>query len=101
MKTEIQKLTSLLQRTFEKYAWHGPSVMETLQNITQDIANNRLNNTHSIIELVAHMTAWRDFVISRLEGNNDFKVTDELNFPVVKDWTQVFTALQQSQTKLL
>jgi uncharacterized damage-inducible protein DinB len=101
MKTEIEKITSLLKRTFERGAWHGPSVKEVLKDIDNDLALKRINNTHSIIELVAHMTSWRRYVINRLQGNNSFVVSDEMNFPKREDWSAVVAELEESQQQLL
>jgi uncharacterized damage-inducible protein DinB len=101
MKSEIERLTSLLQRTFEKNAWHGPAVKEVLEGITGEQALKRIGTTHSIIELVAHMTSWRIFVIRKLQGEDDYKVTDELNFPETTDWPRALRELDESQEKLL
>lgn len=101
MKTEVQKIESLLRHSFEKNAWYGPSLNEVLEGITQTQSETRVNNTHSIIELVAHLTSWRKFVLSRLNGPFDFEVTDGLNFPKVSDWNQVRRDLEESQEKLL
>lgn len=101
MKTETEKIASLLKRTFERGAWHGPSVKEVLNGVGRELALKRLNNTHSIIELVAHMTAWRRYVINRLEGNNSFVVNDEMNFPKREDWDNVLHELEESQQQLL
>src|SRR5687767_9015391 len=101
MKTETQKMSSLLKRTFEKGAWHGPSVKEVLQTVTTATAMNKLPNTHSIIELVAHMTAWRKFVTQKLKGNDVYKVTEDLNFPVATEWLKVVQDLESSQSELL
>lgn len=101
MKTEIQKLTSLLKRTFDKGAWHGPSVTDALQNVNTANAFNRLPNTHSIIELVGHMTSWRIYVTKKLSGDDTFNVTDELNFPASADWGKTLKALEASQRQLL
>jgi uncharacterized damage-inducible protein DinB len=101
MKTETEKITSLLKRTFERGAWHGPSVKEALKDINSELALKRLNNTHSIIELVAHMTSWRRYVINRLQGNNSFVVSDEMNFPKRNDWNNVLAELEEAQQQLL
>lgn len=100
MKSETEKIVSLLKRSFDKGAWHGPSVRETLATITSETSSSRLHNTHSIIELVLHMITWRNFVISKLEGK-DYKVTDEMNFPKSSDWLKAVKDLEESQTKLL
>lgn len=101
MKTETQKIASLLKRTFDRGAWHGPSVKEALKDVDGSLALKRLNNTHSIIELVAHMTSWRRYVINRLQGNNSFVVSDEMNFPKRDDWDNVLQELEESQQQLL
>lgn len=101
MKTETEKISSLLKRTFEHGAWHGPSVKEALKGVDKNIALKRLNNTHSIIELVAHMTSWRRYVINRLQGNNSYIVSDEMNFPKLDNWDNVLRELEESQDDLL
>jgi uncharacterized damage-inducible protein DinB len=99
--TEVHRIVATMRHTFEKNAWHGPSVKETLQGITAETARNRYNNTHSIIELVAHMTAWRTFTFRKLQGDTSYQVNDALNFPVVNDWALVVNELEDSQNKLL
>ena len=101
MNSEIENLLSLLKHTFEKNAWHGPSVKEVLQGVNADQAFKRLEHTHSIIELVGHMTAWRIFVIKKLEGEIDYNVGDDQNFPTTNDWVNVLDDLFISQNKLL
>ena len=101
MNTEIQNILSLLTKTFEKNAWHGPSVKEVLSDITPEQSLKRLDRTHSIIELVAHMTSWRIFVIRKLEGDIDYKVEDDKNFPAESDWTKALKDLYASQAQLV
>jgi uncharacterized damage-inducible protein DinB len=101
MESEIQKITSLLHRTYEKDAWHGPSVKEALNGITAEQAAWRLPATHSIIELVSHMSSWRVYVCERLSGNAEYKVTDELNFPQEKNLPRCLQRLEESQKRLL
>jgi uncharacterized damage-inducible protein DinB len=101
MEKGIQNLVSLLKQTYEKGAWHGPSVKEALENISDEQAISRLPDSHSIIELVAHMTAWRTYVIEKLKGNDAYKVADELNFPQIKNWKQAVQQLDESQVQLI
>jgi len=101
MENEIKNIHKLLRRSFEKNAWHGPAVKEVLENITQEQANKRLPDSHSIIELVAHMTAWRIFVVKKLQGDSEYKVTEELNFPAAVDWSKTMEELDKSQANLL
>jgi uncharacterized damage-inducible protein DinB len=101
MKTDIQSIASTLKRTFEKNAWHGPAVKEVLETITNEQALSRVGNSHTVVELIAHMTAWRIFVVKKLEGDQDYKVTDEMNFPVTTDLQKAISDLEESQSKLL
>ena len=101
MKTETEKIISLLKRTFDRGAWHGPSVKEALKDVGPAHAMKRLGDTHSVIELVAHMTSWRRYVINRLEGNNSYTVSDEMNFPKREDWNNVLEELFATQDELL
>ena len=71
MNSQISNLKSLLNKTFEKDAWHGPAVMEGLSDIDEKSADSRLPNTHSIVKLVTHMTARRIFVIKNYREIED------------------------------
>lgn len=70
-------------------------------DMDERIVHEKIKTTHSIIELVGHMTFWRRFVTESLLGNEGFEVTDTLNFPVITDWLQALDSLRDSQTKLL
>ncbi len=97
---EIQNILSLLRSTFEKNAWHGQSVKEVLNDITPIQAFKKLDHTHSIIELAAHMTSWKIFVIKKLEGDVDYHVNEEMNFPMATDWAETLKGLSLSHLQL-
>jgi len=101
VKTEVQKIINILKHTFEKDAWHGLSVKEALADIPSDAVHTRAGNSHSIIELVAHMTAWRNYVTEKLKGNDTFEVSDEENFPNESNWESALANLNRSQEDLL
>ena len=98
---EVKSICSLLKRAFEKNAWHGPSLKEALQHVDATMALQRLDNTHSIIELVNHMISWRTFVVKKLEGNRDYKVNDNENFPARENWAATLADLEVSQRDLI
>lgn len=101
-KTEIQNLIDTLSHTFEKNAWHGPAVLEALEDLSAVQAEQRIGNSHSIIELIVHMTAWRNFVCEKLEGNATYDIeTDEMNFPSTKNLKTAIQELKASQKRLL
>jgi uncharacterized damage-inducible protein DinB len=101
VKTEVQKIINILRHTFEKNAWHGSSVKEALADIPADTVHARVADSHSILELVTHMTAWRNYVAEKLKGNDTFELTDEQNFPKETDWSRALANLEQSQHDLI
>lgn len=90
-----------LQKTFDKHAWHGPAVTEVLADVDQELALARLPGSHSIVELVNHMTAWRMHVISRMSGDLGYTVGEAENFPADTDWNAALHKLNKSQELLL
>ena len=98
---EITNIASLLEKSFKGPAWHGPSVQEALEGITPKVMSNKISDSHSIIELVAHMTTWRNFVTKRLSGDATYEVSNEENFPLATDWKKTLDDLKKSQETLL
>lgn len=101
MNTETNRVAGLIEKTFEKHPWYGPSIMEILGEISEDQASLRVGQTHSILELVLHMTSWRIFATRRLQGDNEFEVDEKSNFPTAGKWKEAVAKLKESQTELL
>lgn len=100
---EIDRIVRLLNKTFDKGAWHGPTVREVLQNARPELAQARAGTSHSVIELVLHMTSWRTFVARRLQGDDTYQVAPEKNFPAPgsDSWSDVLRQLEKSQQELI
>jgi uncharacterized damage-inducible protein DinB len=105
MATEIDRITRLLEKTFDKQPWYGSSVMSVLKEIDPAQVHKRVGQAHTMIELVLHMTAWRTFALSRLSGDITYQVTDELNFPKPSTqpdaWSKALKSLEANQRDLL
>ena len=70
MSTELERIQDQLKRAFEGGAWHGPSVLEVLKDVTAGQAAARpLTGAHNIWDLVLHIAAWEDACRRRLEGD--------------------------------
>ena len=81
-------LADQIRRAFEGDAWHGDSVLELLKNVDAAQAAARpVKNAHTIWELVLHIAAWDDAVLRRTSGK-PVTLTDEENFPPVKDTSE-------------
>jgi uncharacterized damage-inducible protein DinB len=99
---EIDRIIQLLDNTFSgPHPWHGAPVMEVLKYLSPELAAKKIsNNTHSIVELVLHMAAGRNFGSKKLRGE-EFEMSDELNFPQPVEWKEALARLQHSQGELL
>ena len=66
---EIERILDQLNRTWGGPSWTGVDIRPLLDGLTEEQARaHPLSNVHSIIELVAHISAWLDAVARRLAG---------------------------------
>lgn len=80
---ETTRIEIQLKRALEGEAWHGPSLMELLAQVSAAGANARpIPNAHTIWEIVLHVTAWHRAVSRRLEG-------ERVNLSPEEDWAAV------------
>jgi hypothetical protein len=67
--TEIGRIEDQIKRAYGGQAWHGPSLKESLAGVTAIQANARpLPGSHSIWEIVNHLSGWTGVVVQRLRG---------------------------------
>ncbi|TDB67076.1 DinB family protein [Arundinibacter roseus] len=108
-KEEILRIIDLLNDTYEsEQAWHGPSLVEVLRDVTPKKADKRIvPNTHTIAELVFHITTWRIFAVRKLQGDAAFDVnTKEKNWKKFTffddfEWETLQMELSLSQEELI
>ena len=103
---ECLRIRDQLQYGFAGPAWHGPSIKKVLADLEASQMLNATSNSHNIAELIEHMTAWRNYAIKKLEGDESYEVSDEENFPPVKEntlvcWQSILGRLKASQTRLV
>ncbi|MDH4058698.1 MAG: DinB family protein [Cyclobacteriaceae bacterium] len=97
----IKNINKLVQRIYNGKAWHGPSILEVLKDVNESNAQKKAGNSHSIVQLVMHMVAWRTFVTKRLLGDSTFELSDDQNFPKETNWATALKALEESQAELV
>jgi uncharacterized damage-inducible protein DinB len=86
--SETARLADQVRRAFEGEAWHGDSILEILQGVNAAMAAaHPIQNAHSIWELVLHVAAWDAAVLTRT-GGTAIQLSDEQNFPPVKDTSE-------------
>ncbi len=99
----------MLNDTYEsEEVWFGNSLVEALRDVTPKMAEKRVSsNSHSIAEIVYHLTTWRIFAVRKLQGDVEFDITtkdkDWKKFPIVDEfeWEALQMELSLSQEELI
>lgn len=82
-RSESALIADQLRRAFGGDAWHGPALLELLDDVDAAMAAARpLPEVHSIWELVLHIAAWDGAACRRLDGAT-VQLTGTANFPIV------------------
>ena len=77
------QIAEQLRRAFDGSAWHGPSLLELLQDVDAETAAAKpFPNVHSIWELVLHTAVWDRAVRRRMAGQTT-QPKGKKNFPPV------------------
>src|SRR5436853_2793238 len=85
---EGARIADQLRRAFYGSAWHGPALMELLEDVDAITAAARpLPNVHSIWELLLHVAVWDGAALTRIRGSK-CQPTGIANFPVVQNATE-------------
>ncbi len=81
--SESTLIAEQLRRAFDGDAWHGPALLELLQDLDAATAAAKpLPDVHSIWELVLHIAVWDAAAGRRLNGEQT-QPTGTANFPIV------------------
>ena len=86
--SEGTRIADQLRRAFDGNAWHGPALLELLEDVDAATAAAKpLPDVHSIWELVLHVRAWDNAGLRRLKGE-PAKLKGKANFPPVSETTE-------------
>lgn len=103
---EIIRIRDQLDRALRGDAWHGPAILEVLRPVDAAIAAHRpIPTAHTIWEIVLHLTASVDLVVSRL-GGEPRDLTPEEDWPQQpakpddEAWCAAVAALEQAHGRL-
>ena len=67
MNNELKMYAAQLDESFSGEPWFGRNIRVILAEINENIAFQKPNGQHSILELLYHMINWRQFTINRLQ----------------------------------
>ncbi|TGE21949.1 DinB family protein [Hymenobacter aquaticus] len=106
--SETNRLCDQLHRAFEGDAWSGPALWATLRPLTASQAAARpLPQSHSIWEIVLHLTTWLNVGRQRLETQQVRPLADSLDWPAQPTtlsedlWAQARQHLRAAHQQLL
>lgn len=86
--TELERISDQLHRAHHGDAWHGPSLLEILKDITAtQAASKPLAGAHSIWELALHIGAWERAGVRRVRGERA-ELSDIEDWPTVGEVTE-------------
>jgi uncharacterized damage-inducible protein DinB len=81
--TEPELIADQLRRAYYGEAWHGPALLELLEDVDAATASaHPIEDVHSIWELVLHIAAWDGAALVRLSGKK-WQPKGAENFPPV------------------
>src|SRR5450755_3226382 len=104
--SEAARIADQLRRAFDGSAWHGPALLELLEDVdAATAAAEPLPDVHSIWELVLHVAVWDDAALRRLDGKK-WQPTGLANFPAVTKpseaaWRRAVAAAKRSHDRLV
>ena len=87
--SETARIRLLLRAVHKGPAWHGPSLLENLKGVTPEMAaRHPIPGSHSIWEIVKHVSAWEHEVVRVLGGKEHVTMQGEDDWPPVKDTSE-------------
>jgi uncharacterized damage-inducible protein DinB len=105
-QSEAARIAELLERAFDGGAWHGPALLELLEDVNAATAAAKpLPEVHTIWELVLHIAVWDGVALRRLSGEKS-QPTGDLNFPPMPKpteaaWRKAIEAAKRTHNTLV
>ena len=98
-QSEAARIADQLRRAFDGDAWHGPGLLELLEDVNAVTAAAKpVPNVHSIWELVLHVAVWDQVACRRIAGEK-CQPTGDANFPPVTKVTAAAWRRAVAETK--
>ena len=85
-------------------SWVTDKLGKNVFSHSPSIAFKKVNNySHSVAEQLAHIIAWRNFVVQKLTGNNNFNIEDNspADWPEPSEWNALGKEYENCHQNLL
>jgi uncharacterized damage-inducible protein DinB len=98
---ETIRIANQLRRAYEGPAWHGPALKDILADVDEGSAGRSANGSHSVWEIVLHITTWLRVARERLGPGVRADVTPEEDWPRPEgSWREALSALDKEEQAL-
>ncbi len=100
-----ERVIKQLNDFYNGNSWVTDNLKKKIFSLPEDIAMQKApGNTHCIAELVSHINAWRNFVVQKLTGNDDYDIEDNsaADWPIVPaNWKKLQKEFETCHTNLV
>ena len=89
LKALTERVIKQLNDFYNGNSWVTDNLEKKVFSLTPAAVSKKMQgHNHSVAELVAHIIAWRNFVVQKLNGNNDYDIEDNstADWPEPVDW---------------
>ena len=100
---EIKDITNQLKHVYGGKPWYGRTILSCLEELVQEDLELKINDDHSIGQILIHMITWRRFVVNVLRNQ-----IEKIELNSEKDWGsesgevgEIRGAFETSQSDLL
>ena len=109
MNEEVEFISNQFTDIFLGKPWYGNNIDQILEGVTYEIASEKpLHQVHSILEILSHMLAWRNFTLAKLRGDhalnlsaNDPDDWKKIDHSDPESWTHTVTEFRQNQAQII
>jgi len=102
---QVRFIIDQIKRTFKGYSWLDPSLMKTLEDVDAKDADKKLHSaSHSIWELVLHITEWNKRALETLREGKMPNINDTEVWPnthTMDSWETTKEELEKTVNLLL
>jgi uncharacterized damage-inducible protein DinB len=104
IKTVVERAKMQLAEFYNGDIWVTDNFKKKVLSIEPGEALKKIQgHNHSVAQLVGHITAWRNFALQKLTGNNNYDIEDDstVDWPEPNDWNVVCREFEVCHQNLL
>ncbi len=104
LQAAIERVIQQLNDFYNGDNWVTDNLEKKIFSLESSVALKKVQgHSHSIAELLSHITAWRNFAVQKLNGNNGFDIEDNSagDWPEAVDWDTIRREFEECHQRLL